>query len=124
MGGDEGREGCRPPEGDEGHEEVKSLIFVGKKARGTRSGAHPGRYSGVSIRRWVSAATPKGRGEALEPQLHMRRPYQMPRFWRLCSGMFSASDSAKKKKKKKKKYSALIPDTNSYVLVYLEKEKF
>ena len=28
----EGREGCRPPEGDEGHEEVKSLIFVGKKA--------------------------------------------------------------------------------------------
>ena len=30
--GDEGREGCRPPEGDEGHEEVKSLIFVGKKA--------------------------------------------------------------------------------------------
>ena len=30
--GDEGREGGRPPEGDEGHEEVKSLIFVGKKA--------------------------------------------------------------------------------------------
>ena len=30
--GDEGREGCRPPESDESHEEVKSLIFAGKKA--------------------------------------------------------------------------------------------
>ena len=26
----------------------------------------------------------------------MRRPYHMPCFWRLCSGMFSLSDSAKK----------------------------
>merc|ERR1712167_132316 len=25
----------------------------------------------------------KARGEALKPQLHMRRPFQMPRFWRL-----------------------------------------